>query len=205
MNTPSGFRYPVDDERRRLEKLYSGLRLRHMDQPGRRSVTAVDVQTCVYLHRRLSELGPRRVADLGSGFSTVALRAWRRDVGADVVMHTADHARRWLSATQRDLRAEALPADGCMLLDEWLDGSGEYDVIFVDFQKPAARLERFPEYVTRLAPGGLFVFDDWQFPHLRMPMTSLLRRRGFCVLPLPEETTDRHDRYIAEAWKGDRP
>lgn len=185
----------------------TALRARHLAQPGRRDVTAIDVPTCAWLWDALARehAAPRagrnfRVCDLGSGFSTAAIRAWARPL-EDVTCVTADHDRKWLGATARDLEAEGLSTRDLFTYDEWVaraDTDEPYDVLFMDLNGPPLRVERFPEYSGRVRPGGLLVFDDWQFPHLREPLTKLLRAVGMEPEPVPE-TTDRHGRYAAWA------
>lgn len=197
-------RFPVDDEYQQLARMYEKLRMRHLSQPGRRSVTAIHVPSAVYLHQRLSQVDPLSVVDLGSGFSTVAIRKWWMQVtGGDATVHTTDHAQKWLNSTARDLQEEGLPDTNMFLHDEWAAGDvglDEYDVIFVDFHGPPQRVDGFDAYMSRLAPGGLVIFDDWQFPHLREPIMDLLHDRGFMWRDLKTETFDVHDRWMAEAW-----
>lgn len=197
-------RFPVDDEHQQLARMYEKLRMEHLSQPGRRSVTAIHVPAAVYLHQRLTQLDPLSVVDLGSGFSTVVIRAWARATGSDAVLHTTDHARKWLGSTARDLREAGLPNDNMFLHDEWTDGKvglDMYDVVFVDFHGPPQRVAGFEAYMDRVHPDGLVIFDDWQFPHLREPIMERLADRGFVWYDLRTETRDVHDRWMAEAHR----
>lgn len=193
-----------------VETTIRDLRTRHLARnPRRRPNTAVDVPTCVWLWQFLTEEAervapePLRVADLGSGFSTVTVRAWRRWAAEnglpEPVTYSTDHEPVWLGATIIDLEEEGLSTDHCMSQDVWEHIQLEpFHVIFVDLNGPPSRVERFDRFHAKLRRDGAMVFDDWHMPHLRTPMSERCRGRNMEPVEVPE-SVDQYGRFVAVA------
>lgn len=189
-----------------VEQMLAGLRRRHLAHNHRRAQTALDVPASAWLWRACDREQAERVLELGSGFSSWALRSWqakakrareRTPVAAPQVW-TIDDEAKWLATTRIELTELGLDTTNLWSLARLIECgfANAFDVVFVDLDSAATRVKYVGEIVQWAKPGGLIVLDDWHMPHYRAPMTLALASRGMHVFDVPE-TTDEWGRYLA--------
>lgn len=180
-----------------LEEALPRLRTRHLSANNRRDQTALDVPACLWLCRKIEEEGALRVLELGSGFSSWALRTWQMRHKA-VTIWTIDDEPAWLEVTRSELRELGVRLDAIFTLDTFKAFARRhvYDLVFVDLDSPATRVAHVPWIVRWTQPGGVIVLDDWHMSHYRGPMTAALAEYGITAEAVPE-TTDRWGRHMA--------
>lgn len=192
-----------------LAQALIALRQQHLSTNRRRDTTAIDIESAVWLcqactaerDRRLPQ--QTRVLELGSGFSTWALRLWQQGVGKDVDIWTVDDERLWLAVTKAEITALGYRQDHFYFLHQVIeaDPSELFDVVFVDMDSTATRVSMAKDIVHWTRPGGLIILDDWQMNHYRGPMTFALAGLGIVPITPEPSTKDRHGRYLAWARK----
>lgn len=124
---------------------------------------AVSWESARYLRQLCDALGPTRVLDLGSGFSSLVLRHYASSAEHAVSVVSVDDDPRWLDRT-REFLGEHGYAEGELRL--WSDFEvvpGEtFDVVFHDLAMGALRETAMAVAVRCLSPHGVIVFDDAQ-------------------------------------------
>jgi predicted O-methyltransferase YrrM len=143
---------------------------------------------------------PRRLLDLGSGFSSVVLRRYTGQAGVSVEVQSADHASEWLAATRRYLEAHGLGVSG---LSVWPDFRSRehapFDLILHDLgsgnDAAAYRLSVLPEVLDLLAPGGVLILDDAHWPAFSRAVRRLLDAHSYRYWSLRQFVQDRFGRF----------
>jgi predicted O-methyltransferase YrrM len=108
-------------------------------------------------------LAPARVLDLGSGFSSLALRHYAASVDHAVSVVSVDDNPRWLDTTREYLEAHGYSAGELRLWSEFAGAPGEpFDVVFHDLASADLRESAMAVAVRCLSPRGVIVFDDAQ-------------------------------------------
>ena len=161
---------------------------------------AVSIETMVYVWWLCDEMGARRVADLGSGYSSYVLRLYRAaNPGVEVV--SVDDSPEWLAKTAAWLKANDLPTDGLIGPDEWVAGGEPFDVILHDYAGGGKREAFMDAAAARLAQDGVLVFDDaHHFTH-HVCMARTARDHGLALFDLLEQTVDPIARYALAAHR----
>lgn len=185
-----------------VEQIMIDLRARHLGRNNRRAQTALDVKAAAWLWRACEAELAWRVLELGSGFSSWALRHWQQHTtavrGWTPQVWTVDDEARWLETTRLELVELGFDTFGVLDFSTVLRSApdGFFDVVFVDLDNTATRVRHAADFVRWTKPGGLLVLDDWHMPHYREPMLLDLTSRGLVVNEAPE-TTDEWGRYLA--------
>jgi len=175
------------------------LRERHLSMPKRRDQTAIDVPSAEWLCRACETTEAMDVLELGSGFSSWALRTWQR-AHPEVEIWTIDDEEHWLEKTRAELSLLGLRTDHVLPLTELITTVPvpTFDLVFVDLDSPPTRVAHVSWLMQWLRPGGLLVLDDWHMPYYREPMTEALSAHGFVITEHPE-TKDQWGRFLASA------
>jgi predicted O-methyltransferase YrrM len=151
---------------------------------------AMSLPGIAYVLEVLGEVRPKWVLELGSGFSTLVLRTWQKqlaDSGSEYVpeLVTADHEPTFLAFTRKCLAELGLGRNELHVLDkafrERTGGMGLYHAIIID-QGPTldTRVADLSWCLPALAPGGMLLFDDWR-PKFAGKVKRALEPRGFVV------------------------
>jgi predicted O-methyltransferase YrrM len=139
-------------------------------------------------------LAPKRVVDLGSGFSSLVIRL----AAPDAQLFSVDHSSWWLDATRQYLEENDVDSNGLFTWDEFRSsGEADFDLVIHDIGSTfTLRGEVLPEVLQLPRPGGWVLIDDLQVGQYRAKVKNAVRT-GFEVYRLSHETMDWHRRY---AW-----
>lgn len=145
--------------------------------------------------RTLCEIArPRRVVDLGSGFSSYVLVQYAQAFDASVV--SVDTNPAWLSRTREFLERAGLPVGG---LVEWKNFVAHenltFDLVLDDLGSVDDRIDTVPAALSLVERGGVAIFDDRHRANLRSAVARECRSRGLEYLSLREVTRDQFGRY----------
>lgn len=138
---------------------------------------------------------PKRLLDLGSGFSSYAFRKWAAENPGTTVVSVDDDAA-WLEKTRDYLRERGVSTDGVITFDEFLrSDERNFDIILHDMNFVEVRRNYIDEVIQRAAPGGWMLFDDVHktgYFHDVMRKLRTHRLRGHDFRP---STFDSFQRY----------
>jgi hypothetical protein len=133
--------------------------------------------------------------DVGSGFSSYALRFWAREV--DCVVSSVDDDPVWLARTQKFLADQRLPTGDVYLWPDLPDRT--FDLVFHDFAMGVRREEAMPRAVQ--ASSRFVVFDDAHHRSHRRAMRAVCAEAGARLYSLRPLTLDWMKRYAMLAVK----
>jgi predicted O-methyltransferase YrrM len=122
---------------------------------------AVSWESARYLRDLCGALAPRRVLDLGSGFTSVVLRHYASSVEHPVSVVSVDDDPRWLERTRVFLDEHGYTQGELRLWSDFANAPGEaFDVVFHDLASGSVRDTAMAVAVGCLSPRGVILFDD---------------------------------------------
>jgi predicted O-methyltransferase YrrM len=168
---------------------------------------AASIQAAGLLLCLCRRLRARRVLDLGSDFSSYALRTWAAEPGSPGQVLFVDDSVQWLEKASRFLASHAHSTAG--LLD-WegfrreVSRQEPFDVVFHDLAGGPLR-----EDAMRIAfawirrPSGVILLDDAHHTGHRRGMRRLAQQNGFNLFNLRCVTLDPSRRFAMLGVPGD--
>lgn len=176
----------------------------------------VSIPGARFVVEQLEEANPGMILEMGSGFTTLVFRAWKKHKAQPqrtetvkktkkktVQVWTAEHNPEWLAFTRQLLSERQLSTSYLNLLDDRFRAKKrpKFDFIFVDHG---------PELITRIADSrwlaslltanGRLVFDDWR-PRFAHRITAALEPLGFTFYVAEHTRRSPRDKAIAVARK----
>lgn len=140
---------------------------------------------------------PRRIADLGSGFSSWLFRWWAAGESEDVTVVSVDDDPAWLERSRAFVASRGLDASGFVEWPAFLGGGERFDLVLWDYGDIRIRAERLPEVLARVDGGGALVCDDVHKHRVWKAARSCAGAPGLESYSLRAFTLDRWGRY---AW-----
>ena len=161
---------------------------------------ALSIETCVYTWWLCEQTKPKRLVDLGSGFSSYVLRLYQSEHD-DVEVVSVDDSPEWLEKTARFLKKHHLPTDGLLGPDEFLATSG-YDLAIYDYSGGEIREAFMAPTMERMNDDGFVILDDANHIVHYLWMAKATRDRGWALYSLVEQTLDQVERHAVLAHRG---
>lgn len=138
---------------------------------------------------------PRRLLDLGSGFSSFVLRSYASSK-AGVTSVSVDDDSAWLGKTADFLNEQGVGTENLLLLQDFLNTRQDpFDLILHDLNFVEVRINYVDAVLDRLAPGGLVIFDDVHKRDYLHSLLKVLSRRPGSFYSLQPVTADQFGRY----------
>ena len=165
---------------------------------------AMSWEAARFLWVACTSLSPQRVADFGSGFSTLVLGLYQRR-RPDVEVCSIDDSPDWLDRTRGFLAEHGLSSMNLMTLDSFQSAPPRmFDLIFYDLGLAEdIRTELFEETAGRLAPGGVMILDDIHKPAYRQAVFHKLERlkdlRSYSLRAFTGDLLGRHAQLLVKA------
>lgn len=148
---------------------------------------------------------PRRILDLGSGFTSCVLRTHAVEAG-DATVVTIDDDASWLERSRAFLESNRLPTDEMWTWDEFSASAPQpFQLVVHDLGNMSVRAATLPRVLELTAPDGLLVLDDIHPPNdpkvapYRATAPETCRRAGRRLLPVRLLTLDEHGRFAGIA------
>jgi len=158
---------------------------------------AASLEFCVLVDLLVRLRSPRRVVDLGSGFTSFLLRTWAAETPDDPpeVWSVDDHAG-WLEKTRGWLGEQGLNDEHLVTWDDFVGNNpGNFDLVLHDMGSMETRARTLDAVLDLSAPGGLVVIDDVHKPDFRRFAIERLEARGQPFFSLKAWTRDSLTRY----------
>jgi len=138
-----------------------------------------------------------RVVDLGSGFTSWALRDWARSQPRDITVHSVDDSPEWLEKTRAYLSETDLADDTLHVWSQFVGKglSGSFDLVVHDLGFMDTRYEVLDEAIALARPGGIVLLDDMHKPDFRDKALARLEAQSKAVYSLKKLTRDKLTRF----------
>jgi predicted O-methyltransferase YrrM len=158
---------------------------------------AVSFQASIFLYTLTTIKKPRRILDLGSGFSSFIFRLCSMN-GLDIIdIYSVDDNQQWLDKTRSYLIAQGTRSDNML---HWQDfqtlNVSKFDLIFHDLGDMDVRSESLPWVLNLLDRGGIIILDDMHKSNYRASTSRLLSKSGFMRYSMRRYTLDEFGRFL---------
>ena len=155
---------------------------------------AVSLETAGLLGAIIGLTRPRRILDLGSGFSSYVCR--HPEWGATPDVTSVDDDEQWLDATVAYLDSQGVGSDKVVSWEAFrLESVPPFDLIFHDLGSMGTRFLALPRVLELGATTGLTLFDDTHKRRYAARLWWTLRQRGLSCHALVSLTRDDLGRY----------
>jgi predicted O-methyltransferase YrrM len=160
-------------------------------------VHAASVEIAAFLELFCQISAPKKVADLGSGFSSFIVRRYAASVEPQPEVYSVDNHADWLEKTREYLRAQGVSADNVLIWDDFIAQAepGTFDMVFHDMGFMDFRAETLEPVLGLTRPGGHIILDDVHKPAYRRFVHNMLDEKGLEFLSLKQITLDSRARY----------
>ncbi len=166
-------------------------------------VMAASLELSRFLIAWCSTVQPLRIVDLGSGFTSYALRRWAETEGAgSKELLSVDDEVEWLGRSREFSARSGLDSEGFLTWGEFEGLAGAragFDLVVNDFSSVRRRAELTDRVFGLVRRGGAVLCDDIQKARLWRAARQAARRQHFDGYSLRTYTLDRIGRF---AWIG---
>ena len=145
---------------------------------------------------------PTTMVDLGSGYSSYAVRQHAASTANPVAIYSVDDSAEWLGKTREYLQENQCDTSHLYSWDQREDlDSLRFDLIFHDMGDMSLREAALPWVFDHLADGGVVVLDDMHKPRYRQAAQRYMKANGVATWSLRELTFDTLGRFAVMASK----
>ncbi len=139
---------------------------------------------------------PKRILDLGSGFSSFCFRYWIKNHSPNSEVLTVDDAPEWLDKTREFLLRYDLPGNRLITWDELTAGNyGFFDLVFYDFGSFPVRKNSLNRVLDFASLPSITILDDMHSGEYGLHVKKTLRERTMECFSLLRYTEDKFRRY----------
>lgn len=159
------------------------------------SESVVSIHYCICLLCLCERYEPKSVIDLGSGFTSYALRRYREAYDKDLEIHTVDSDPYWLSNSCSYCQEKSLSDEYFYLWKEFKDEKIRADLVSIDIDSSGARKGYFREAFEMARKHALL--DDMHKARINKPVHVSLKamNRGYEYINLKHLTHDKWGRF----------
>jgi glycosyltransferase involved in cell wall biosynthesis len=162
---------------------------------------AVSWEAARYLLQAVQEAKPKRILDLGSGYSSLIFRTYQAKFAPETTVVSVDDDAEWLGKTKAFLQANDVSTEHCITWTEFLNAyaNQSYDFILYDMGNMYTRAENLTKIVDVMQPTGSLIIDDVHFSFYAMVVFEVIGNYRLRLQSLKRETLDKYCRYAVKA------
>lgn len=138
---------------------------------------------------------PKKIADLGSGFSSFVFRYYASQCPYKVDIWSVDDGRKWLEKTRVFLSKNKLSTKNLIHFSEFKKMHQAFDLILHDIGTMETRIETVVYAMNLAKKGGFIILDDMHFPAYSPIPKTIIRNTGFTALSTRNYTKDKYGRF----------
>jgi predicted O-methyltransferase YrrM len=145
--------------------------------------------------------GYKKIADLGSGFTSYVLRLYASTTPG-VEIFSIDDDPLWLEKTRSFLKSYGVDDSNLMTLDQFIEAkTGNFDCILHDLNFVEVRINYVDALLDRISQHGILILDDMHKPDYRIEVLRKLAGRPYNIYSLKRITGDALGRYSMAVTK----
>lgn len=140
---------------------------------------------------------PRKILDLGSGFSSFCFRYWIKNYSPNSEVLSVDDAPEWLDKTRNFLVRHNLQGDKLITWDELIGGKDQnkFDLVFYDFGTFPVRKSSLNKVIDFASRPSMLILDDMHSADYGLYVKKTLKERNLESFSIRRYTNDKFTRY----------
>ena len=160
-------------------------------------VHAASIELTAIVLALCDRLAVQSVVDLGSGFTSWAIRDWAMQQGRPIDVHSVDDSPEWLEKTRGWLAEKDLADNNLHVWSEFVTKGfgGHFDLVIHDLGFMDTRYRVLDDAIGLARPGGLVLLDDMHKPDFRDQALARLESQGLTPYSLKTLTRDKLTRF----------
>ena len=158
----------------------------------------ISFESACFLWSLCEAIEPKRILDMGSGFSSFVFRRYQATAGVRPEVWSVDESAEWLEKTREFLGAHGLTVDNLLTWENFqVSEPGYFDLIMHDLGYMNDRPDIFQRMLSLRDPDGIVIVDDFHHPEYRPEIYRRLQEydtlAGYRLRWL---TLDKYLRYL---------
>jgi hypothetical protein len=156
---------------------------------------ALSLETAAMAWWMCDKLRPRRLVDLGSGFSSFVLRHWQQQFQAPVIVSSVDDNPAWLERSRSFCASKGQALEGFGLWDSFQAATpaGSLNLVIYDLGRMPVRDRELDRALDLVSPTGVIIIDDMHKYNYGLRVRAALSTRGWLALDMSSVTRDAHE------------
>jgi predicted O-methyltransferase YrrM len=157
---------------------------------------AASLELSVFLRILCDIKKPKKILDLGSGFSSFIFRSYQNAVNPPPEIWSIDDSSEWLDTTRKYLESHKLSSKNVVSWDEFLKKDhGKFDVISHDLGGMDLRAEVLEDVIRMGGKNSIIVLDDANINYYMTHVDDVMTKSNLRYYNLYNLTRDEFDRY----------
>lgn len=159
-------------------------------------VMAIGFETAVFMTVLCNLQKPKRILDLGSGFSSLVFRLYARRAEQKPEVYSVDDDQKWLQATRQYLATNQVADNNVTSWTTFTSQKQEFfDFILHDLGRMDVRTKTLENALSLAQSGGVIILDDVHKHAYRSHARRILDHLNLTYFSLRELTRDKFGRY----------
>jgi hypothetical protein len=165
---------------------------------------AISIQTASKISTLCSELKPKRILDMGSGFSSYITRSYS-SMQKNTTVFTIDDNIEWLELTEQFLLKHGLQNDNLYFWDEFISPSvSKFDLVIHDLGNMKTRITTLPFAFNSVQKEiGVLLLDDMHKKDYRTQVYKLINKKSCNYFNLIYPARDGFGRFCGLVYEID--
>ena len=157
---------------------------------------AISLELAAFLLSFCQIMKPKKVADLGTGFSSYVFNIYAKGAKKDVQIWSVDDNILWLNKSKDWLIHKRIVPSQLLTWNIFRTKSKpQFDLIFHDLGNMHTRLKTLPAVLKLVSSSGYVILDDLQFPIYTLPAKNIVKESGATLYSLRHFVLDKYRRY----------
>lgn len=159
-------------------------------------IMAMSFELAIFVLALCEITKPRKILDLGSGFSSFCFRYWIENYSPNSEVLSVDDASEWLDKTREFLLRNHLKDNQLITWDELIKGDyGKFDLVFYDFGSFPVRKNSLSRVLDFSSRPSMVILDDMHSAEYGLHVKETLKERKMESFSIRRYTYDKFTRY----------
>lgn len=153
---------------------------------------ALSLETAALAWVLCEQIKPRRIIDMGSGFSSFVVRHWAKSSGSDADVWSTDDDKLWLDQSALFCAKTGVSVANFVHWDDF-NITEQFDLIIYDLGRMPCRTTNIERAFSLRSPNGVIVIDDMHKFNYNIEVKRVIQKFNLNGVDMKDATIDRHE------------